>query len=140
MNIFMYRCTYCSFCGHCYVTYWDIVGKYSYLVNASICKLSFCNSFVMSESHICTRNIYHVTYKFCNQYSDVVISSHSCQQMDWHCTLHHMTIFYAILENCVMIMRVMLCTFYMCMWHVQVLDVLLCADYWQIFSFSSHMI
>ena len=74
MNIFMYRCTYCSFCGHCYVTYWDIVGTYSYLVNASICKLSFCNSVVLSESHIYTCNIYHVTYKLCNQYSDVVIS------------------------------------------------------------------
>ena len=77
MNIFMYRCTYCSFCGHCYVTYWDIAGKYSYLVNASICKLSFCNSFVMSESYICKCNIYHVTYKLCKQYSDVVISSNA---------------------------------------------------------------
>ena len=77
MNVFMYRCTYCSFCGYCYVTYWDIVGKYSYLVNASICKLSFCTSFVMFESHIYTCYIYHVTCKVCNHYSDVVISSNA---------------------------------------------------------------
>ena len=80
MNMSMYRCKYCCFCSHYQVTYLDIVGKYSYVVYASIGKLSFCDSFVMSASHICTCNMYHVTCKLCNHYSDVVISSNATER------------------------------------------------------------
>ena len=84
MNISLYRCKYCCFCAHYHVSSCNIVGKYPYAVYASIGKLSFCDSFVMSESQICTCNMYHATCKLCNYYSVVVISSNATERNVTH--------------------------------------------------------
>ena len=49
------------FCSYYKVTYRDVVGKYSYVVCASIGKLSFSDSCVISQSNIFKCKMYYVT-------------------------------------------------------------------------------
>ena len=59
--------------------------------------------------------------------------------MDWDSMLHHISIFYAILEENVMIQTVMSFILYMLKWHLQVSDVLSC-DYYYTDIFIVHLI